>query len=69
MHGLLTEGELAAHLKCSRPAIRVWRRQGMPARRFGRLVRFELDKVLAWFEAREQAAAQQPQAEQLPEAA
>ncbi len=53
MHELITEKELAVHLKCSRPAIRVWRKQGMPARRFGRRVRFELEKVLKWFEGRE----------------
>ena len=49
----LTDRQLAAQLKCSRPAIRVWRRQGLPTRRFGKLVRFELDKVLAWFEQRQ----------------
>lgn len=50
----LTEREVAARLKCSVPAMRVWRRQGMPALHFGRLVRFRLDDVLCWFEQREQ---------------
>jgi excisionase family DNA binding protein len=49
---ILTDRELASRLKCSRPAIRVWRRQGLPAIRFGRLVRFDFDKVMAWFEER-----------------
>jgi phage terminase Nu1 subunit (DNA packaging protein) len=52
---LLTAKELARHLKCSRPAITVWQRQGMPVRRLGRLVRYELDKVLEWFAQRAQA--------------
>ena len=45
----ITERELAAVLQCSLPAIRAWRRKGLPAHRFGRLVRFKLDEVLAWF--------------------
>lgn len=52
----LTERELAAKLRCSVAAVRVWRTQGMPVRRFGRLVRFELAPVLAWFERREGTA-------------
>jgi excisionase family DNA binding protein len=48
----LTERELSERLRCSVPAIRVWRKQGMPTRRFGRLVRFELPAVLEWFERR-----------------
>ena len=46
----LNERELAVVLKCSRPAIRSWRKRGLPHRRFGRLVRYELDSVLRWFE-------------------
>ena len=54
MTSFLTEKELAQHLKCSVPAIRVWRREkGMPTLHFGRLVRFELPTVLAWFADRE----------------
>ena len=49
---LLTERELAARLKCSVPALRLWRRQGMPTRYLGRLVRFQFDQVLAWHEQR-----------------
>jgi excisionase family DNA binding protein len=50
-----TEKELAELLRCSRPAIRLWRKQGLPSRRFGRLVRFDRRAVLAWFESRERA--------------
>jgi len=53
----LTEKELQRVLKCSLPGIRQWRREGMPCRRFGKLIRFELEKVLAWFEQKQQAAA------------
>jgi excisionase family DNA binding protein len=48
-----TEKEVASVLKCSVAAVRKWRRVGLAAKRFGRLVRFQLPEVLAWFEARE----------------
>ena len=52
---LLTAGELAKALKVSQAAVRFWTRQGIPQRRLaGRLVRFELDKALAWLEQRQQ---------------
>lgn len=51
----LTAQELMQFLKCSRPAISVWQRQSMPVRRLGQLVRYELDKVLEWFDRRAQA--------------
>ena len=51
---LLTEKELQQKLKCSGPAIRVWRRQGMPFIRLGRLVRFEFESVLNWFIKRQE---------------
>ena len=50
---ILTEKELAGRLKCSVPAIRVWKRQGMPVRKIGRLNRYELSRVLAWFDGRQ----------------
>jgi phage terminase Nu1 subunit (DNA packaging protein) len=50
---LLTEKELSAFLKCSVPALRVWRRDGLPSVRLGRLVRYQLDDVLAWFADRQ----------------
>lgn len=49
----MTVSDLADELKTSVPAIRLWTRQGMPHRRFGRLVRYELDAVLDWFAERE----------------
>lgn len=50
---ILTEKELAGRLKCSVPAIRLWKRQGMPVRKIGRLNRYELSRVLAWFDGRQ----------------
>jgi phage terminase Nu1 subunit (DNA packaging protein) len=47
-HALLTERELAAVLRCSVAGVRAWRRRGMPARKLGRLVRYELESVLRW---------------------
>jgi len=56
---LLTERELAEALRCSVAAIRAWRSEGLPARKLGRLVRFELSTVLAWFERRQQESEQE----------
>lgn len=50
----LTDRQLAKTLQCSVPAIRLWNRQGMPCRRFGRLVRYRLEDVLRWFDERQQ---------------
>jgi len=49
----LTRRELAAQLKCSVAAIRVWQRQGLPVLRLGRLCRYRLADVLEWFAARD----------------
>jgi excisionase family DNA binding protein len=50
----LTAQELANKLKVSTPAIRRWTVDGIPCHRLGgRLVRFELDKALAWLEQRQ----------------
>ena len=51
---ILTAHELAKKLKVSLPAVRRWTLDGMPCRRLGgRLVRFELEKSLAWLEQRQ----------------
>ena len=50
---LHTARSLATRLQVSVAAIRAWCRQGMPSRHLGRLVRFDLAEVLAWFEKRE----------------
>jgi phage terminase Nu1 subunit (DNA packaging protein) len=59
----LTEKELAAVLRCSVPAVRIWRKQGLPALHFGRLLRYRLADVLAWFESQHRAlpSRKQPQ--------
>ena len=45
----LTIHDLRKELQVSAPAIRLWTKQGLPHKRFGRLVRFQLDEVLRWF--------------------
>ena len=51
---MLAADELARKLKVSKPAIRRRTVDGIPCRRLGgRLVRFELDKALAWLEQRQ----------------
>jgi len=57
----LTEKELAGVLRCSVPAVRLWRKQGLPALHFGRLLRFRLPEVLAWFESQHRALPGQKQ--------
>ncbi len=43
-----TDRELAVLLRCSVAAVRSWRRCGMPAHKFGRLVRYDLGSVMRW---------------------
>ena len=45
---LVTEKELQSILKVSRQTLFDWRQQGMPYIKFGKPVRYELDKVLEW---------------------
>ena len=54
VNAFMTIKEFASTVKCSQPAVRVWLRQGLPARRFGRLIRIDLQAALDWFEARAQ---------------
>ncbi|MGE0821734.1 MAG: excisionase family DNA-binding protein [Candidatus Binatia bacterium] len=58
MQNLLTAVELKDTLKVSLPAIRKWTREGMPCLRFGRLVRFDLEAVLAWMKERQESVSQ-----------
>lgn len=52
---ILTAQELAKKLKVSLPAVRRWTLDGMPCMRLGgRLVRFELEKALAWLQRKQQ---------------
>lgn len=47
---LLTKKEIAKFLKVSEPTIDRWRKKGMPSIKTGRLVRFNREDVLKWFE-------------------
>lgn len=51
---LITADQLAIELNCSSASVRVWTRKGMPVQRIGRLTRYDVESVLAWF--RERAA-------------
>jgi excisionase family DNA binding protein len=56
----LTERELSQVLKCSVAALRTWRRKnGLPFIKLGRLVRYELRAVLAWFESQKPSVAKE----------
>lgn len=48
--GLLTKKEIAKFLKVSEPTIDRWRKKGMPFIKTGKLVRFNREEVLKWFE-------------------
>ena len=54
---MMTAKEIAEHLKITPMTIYRWRKEGMPAKKFGKdgsnnAVRFELDKVMEWLENR-----------------
>jgi excisionase family DNA binding protein len=48
MKEYLTTAELAENLKVTRQCIFNWRKQGLPALKIGRAVRFDLEAVNAW---------------------
>lgn len=48
----LTTKDLCERLKITRQSVYDWRKQGMPYKKFGKLVRFEYDEVKAWLEKR-----------------
>jgi excisionase family DNA binding protein len=49
---LVTPGELAAYFKVKLPTVRLWTRQGAPALKAGRLVRFRATEVEHWLRTR-----------------
>jgi excisionase family DNA binding protein len=53
--GLLPEEELATSLRVSRKTIKRLVAQGLPARRVGSLVRYDLVEVKAWLKSRDEA--------------
>lgn len=52
----LTRSELAAYLHVSEKTVARWDHAGMPSERWGsRLVRYRLDEVRVWLDAKEAA--------------
>lgn len=45
---IVREKDLKKELKVTRPTLLSWRKQGMPHIKKGRLVFYEIDKVLIW---------------------
>ena len=52
MNELVTTKQLCDRLKVTRQAIQNWRNEGMPFIKYGKLVRFEYEKVIEWLENR-----------------
>lgn len=52
MSNYLTTKDLCELLKVSRVTLLKWRKEGMPYEKFGKLVRFDKDKVLEWLKNR-----------------
>ena len=50
MEKLLTTKELVEQLKVNASTIHRWRKEGMPVRKLGTLVRFNYDDVIKWIE-------------------
>ena len=54
MEQLLTLQEVAEYLKVSTRTVRRLLRRGLPSVRFGRLVRFSVQDLTRWIEARKE---------------
>lgn len=53
MDNLITVKELCELLKVSRTTVLTWRKEeGLPYEKFGKLVRFDKDKVYEWLKNR-----------------
>jgi len=52
MYELLTTNDLAKNLNVSRQTIERWRKEGLPYRKIGKLVRFDADEVNKWIDAK-----------------
>lgn len=50
MKKILTTDELTDYLSVTRQSVYNWRKEGMPYKKLGSLVRFDLDEVLSWLE-------------------
>lgn len=52
MEKLITMNELTEHLQVTRTTVDRWRKEGLPHKKYGKIVRFNLDEVLRWLEER-----------------
>ena len=49
---LLTTKELMEYFNVTRGTIINWRKEGMPYKKYGTIVRFDLDEVMEWLDKR-----------------
>jgi excisionase family DNA binding protein len=49
---LLTTKDIMGIFKVTRTTVSDWRKQGMPFKKYGKLVRFNLEEVSSWLEKR-----------------
>lgn len=52
MKNYITVQELSEMLKVTTQTVFNWRKEGMPCEKFGKIIRFEEDKVLDWLRNR-----------------
>lgn len=52
MKELLTTNDIAKSLNVSRQTIERWRKEGLPYKKIGTLVRFDADEVNKWVDAK-----------------
>ena len=45
---LITVNELCEIMKVTRTTVDNWRKQGMPYKKFGKMVRFDKEEVMEW---------------------
>ncbi|HZK46818.1 MAG TPA: helix-turn-helix domain-containing protein [Atopostipes sp.] len=46
--------EIADYFKVSERTVQNWQAEGMPFKKYGRIVRFDLKEVVEWLEAKEE---------------
>ena len=49
---LITVNELCTMMKVTRTTIDNWRKEGMPVKKFGRMVRFDKEEIMEWLNAK-----------------
>lgn len=52
MENLITTKELCEKLKVTRQTVFTWRSQGMPYKKYGKIVRFNYEEVEKWLKER-----------------